>query len=129
MGKYTCALHAPPAQASAPHTPPPRSKQVPPSPTSSAPASRGAQSRYETTPSPPSSSSTPAPVHYAARPQSVPPGQPAPMPASVPPPKGPARKAWKKSGPVIGKASGLLLLALAALTILGALFVVFSLME
>ena len=45
------------------------------------------------------------------------------------PSKGPPRKAWKKTGPTIGKASGVLLLAIAALTILGALFVVFSLME
>ena len=42
---------------------------------------------------------------------------------------GPSRKAWKKSGPTIGKASGLLLLALAGLVILGGLFVVFSLLE
>jgi len=41
----------------------------------------------------------------------------------------PARKAWKKTGPTIGRASGLLLLALAGLAILGALFVVFSLLE
>lgn len=39
------------------------------------------------------------------------------------------RRAWKKSGPTIGKVSGLLLLALAGLAILGALFVVFSLLE
>ena len=39
------------------------------------------------------------------------------------------RKAWKKNGPVIGRFSGLLLLALAGLAILGALFVVFSLLE
>jgi hypothetical protein len=39
------------------------------------------------------------------------------------------RKAWKKSGPTIGRASGLLLLALAGLVILGGLFVVFSLLE
>jgi hypothetical protein len=51
------------------------------------------------------------------------------MPSSPPPAHAPNRKAWKSGGPVIGKASGLLLLALAALTILGALFVVFSLME
>jgi hypothetical protein len=41
----------------------------------------------------------------------------------------PSRKAWKKTGPTIGKASGLLLLALAGLVILGGLFVVFSLLE
>jgi hypothetical protein len=40
-----------------------------------------------------------------------------------------ARKAWKKTGPTIGRASGLLLLALAGLVILGGLFVVFSLLE
>jgi hypothetical protein len=45
------------------------------------------------------------------------------------PPVGQGRKAWKKSGPTIGKASGLLLLALAGLVILGGLFVVFSLLE
>ena len=44
-------------------------------------------------------------------------------------PPGPAKKGWKKSGPTIGRASGLLLLALAGLAILGALFVVFSLLE
>ncbi len=44
-------------------------------------------------------------------------------------PSGPAKKGWKKSGPTIGRASGLLLLALAGLAILGALFVVFSLLE
>lgn len=40
-----------------------------------------------------------------------------------------ARKAWKKDTPVIGRAGGLLLLALAGLAIAGALFVVFSLLE
>lgn len=39
------------------------------------------------------------------------------------------RKAWKKSGPTLGRTSGLLLLALAGLVILGGLFVVFSLLE
>ncbi|MDB4945583.1 MAG: domain containing protein [Labilithrix sp.] len=54
--------------------------------------------------------------------------QPMMMPVS-PAPTRAQRKAWKKSGPVIGRASGLLLLALAGLAILGALFVVFSLLE
>ncbi len=61
---------------------------------------------------------------------------PQPMPgaapigiAAPPMPGQPARRAWKKQGPTIGKASGLLLLALAGLAILGVLFVVFSLME
>lgn len=40
-----------------------------------------------------------------------------------------SRTAWKRSGPTIGRASGFLLLALAGIAILGALFVVFSLME
>lgn len=49
-----------------------------------------------------------------------------PVPAASP---ARSRKAWKKTGPTIGRASGLLLLALAGLAILGALFVVFSLLE
>lgn len=40
-----------------------------------------------------------------------------------------SRAGWKTTGPRIGRASGLLLLALAGLAILGVLFVVFSLME
>lgn len=44
-------------------------------------------------------------------------------------PGGERRKAWKKTGPVIGKGGGLLLLALASIAIVGVLFVVFSLME
>lgn len=39
------------------------------------------------------------------------------------------RTAWKKQGTVVSRSSGLLLLALAALAVLGALFVVFSLLE
>jgi hypothetical protein len=85
--------------------------------------------------------STPPPVHYAPSPVA---GAPADAPrtpapgatSAVPnrnlgplPPIGHGRKAWKKSGPTIGKASGLLLLALAGLVILGGLFVVFSLLE
>lgn len=42
---------------------------------------------------------------------------------------GPRRTAWKKKGSTFGKTSGLLLLALAGLAILGGLFVVFSLLE
>jgi hypothetical protein len=62
--------------------------------------------------------------------------------ASVPPPAlspslppriasspGGSRTAWKKSSTTIGRGSGLLLLAVAGLAILGVLFVVFSLME
>lgn len=40
-----------------------------------------------------------------------------------------SRTAWKKPSPVIGRASGVALLVVAAVTILGALFVMFSLME
>ena len=68
---------------------------------------------------------------------SGPPGARAPLPlatASSPRPlvaqmPNQTRKAWKKSGPTISRASGLLLLALAGLVILGGLFVVFSLLE
>lgn len=55
--------------------------------------------------------------------------------ASAPPPAAarmahPTRRtAWKKSGPTIGRGAGLLLLGLAGLAILGALYVIFSLME
>lgn len=45
------------------------------------------------------------------------------------PPVGNARQAWKSSGVRIGKFSGILLLGVASLAILGALFVVFSLLE
>lgn len=51
---------------------------------------------------------------------------------SVPPPsmsQGGGRGAWKKEGTKIGRASGLLLLALGGLALLAVLFVVFSLME
>lgn len=39
------------------------------------------------------------------------------------------RTAWKKSGPTIGKTSGILLLALAGIAVLGVIFVVFTLIE
>jgi pSer/pThr/pTyr-binding forkhead associated (FHA) protein len=62
----------------------------------------------------------------------LPPGiGPTPTP-TIPPARQSApgsRAGWKKTGPRIGRASGLLLLALAGLAILGVLFVVFSLME
>lgn len=48
--------------------------------------------------------------------------------AAIPVP-GPNRTAWKQNGTTFGKASGFALLALAGLAILGALFVVFSLLE
>lgn len=168
---------APGAQASAPMTPPPRSRKntagmpgaTPSAPAASAPSSRSgatpppshagaghapgldpsslgapdASTRklgafsYEVTPPPPPSAPPPpssgAPPPYAGQVQS----NHALAPAAVSTPRGlgalpqpsNARKAWKKSGPTIGKASGLLLLALAGLVILGGLFVVFSLLE
>ncbi len=83
-------------------------------------------------------SATPAPAPYAPAPAMASPGpSDAPVPAAGSgarafgslPKASLSRKAWKKNGPTIGKASGLLLLALAGLVILGGLFVVFSLLE
>jgi len=148
---------APAAQASAPMTPPPRSRGG----VASSPGSLGG------TPAPSSASGAipsdaistqrlpsyrdPAPVPTPSTPRMGPPrGAPGagagpavaggdlliapggPIPAQGlgrMPPVSHARKAWKGGGPTIGKASGLLLLALAGLAILGALFVVFSLLE
>ncbi|MCL2725909.1 MAG: FHA domain-containing protein [Polyangiaceae bacterium] len=42
---------------------------------------------------------------------------------------GPSRKAWKKTGATFSRTSGFIFLALAALAILGVLFVIFSLLE
>jgi hypothetical protein len=50
-------------------------------------------------------------------------------PASAPPPAIAKRAGWKKGSTVLGKGSGVLLLALAAIALLGVLFVVFSLLE
>lgn len=82
--------------------------------------------------------------HYQAKPavagpeSGIPSSSPHRTPAppaitpSVPPPsmsQGGGRGAWKKEGTKIGRASGLLLLALGGLALLAVLFVVFSLME
>jgi hypothetical protein len=96
---------------------------------------------YEVTPPPPHSApgSVPPPSYggqqhphpQAPLAQTMPAITPGPTPrglGALPQPSH-ARTAWKKSGPTIGKASGLLLLALAGLVILGGLFVVFSLLE
>jgi hypothetical protein len=108
-------------------TPPPKKRR------SDAPPSTDGVPVPEPTPTP-----TPSSHARGSLPPSMP-SQPPPMamhanlpPVPISPPPGAmpgSRKAWKTSAPVIGRASGLLLLALAALTILGALFVVFSLME
>jgi pSer/pThr/pTyr-binding forkhead associated (FHA) protein len=142
---------APAAQASAPMTATPRSRNnvndLHATP-SGAPVSRRSGG-------PPPASSQPAPgvamapgPHALAAfvgpattqpmPQPMPPSGPgfAPGPVSssprslgsLPPPQQ-ARTAWKKTGPTIGKASGLLLLALAGLLILGGILVVFTLLE
>ncbi len=129
----------PALQVSAPMTPAPRSR----GPAEAALAAAAAAGPLPTN----------VPVyHYEAKPQSPPPPEVeappavAPAPAPMPPPASPAfappppvmagptggagpRKAWKKAGPTIGGFSGILLLVLAGVAILGALLVVFSLME
>jgi hypothetical protein len=113
----------PAVQVSAPMTAIPRTKE-PPKPATAVPAVTG--------PPPPSIVA----YHYEAVKQAPLPeavANTALLEPSVPPhrrsaPAGP-RTAWKKSGPTIGRASGLLLLAIAGIAILGVLFVVFSLME
>jgi pSer/pThr/pTyr-binding forkhead associated (FHA) protein len=144
---------APQAMASAPMTPPPRSRggaalaagALPPAaPSSPAPVSlRGGDV-------PPPVSSIPNAPYSPHSPHSAPPpsgfapsggaayadaaasaGALAPLPPSMPGSAAPLprRTAWKKSSITLGRASGILLLALAALAILGGLFVVFSLLE
>lgn len=131
---------APQAQPSAPMTPPPRSRGglgMTPAPTPSAP---GSGPRSVEVPD-----STPLPPPYTPAPVSV---APAPSPApvshvSTPPvaalapehvvPSAPAhrsrRTAWKRGGATLGKGAGVLLLLLAGVAVLGAILVVFSLME
>ncbi len=141
---------APPAQASAPMTPPPRARtggfgSTPAPPHPAAPSS----------PSPlPSPSSAPdsIPPAYAPTPvvvvSSGPGGaaavghgaasldegsasgvRPGGASSSTPPPRSPRRTAWKKNGAPLGRGAGLLLLLLAGVAVLGAILVVFSLME
>lgn len=97
----------PPAAEAAPHAPPP-------------PAAPGAP------PSPAAHAAPGAPPAASSPPPIAPSSPPAGMTRTG---VGGARTAWKKTGPTIGRASGLLLLGLAGLAILGVLFVVFSLME
>ncbi len=137
---------APPAQASAPMTPPPRSRTghgSVPAPPGSSPASKSPRS------SPPSSRGgalmdpTPLPVsvtpvaggHAQVTPVAL--AGAAVLPSAMetapghvtPAPSTPRRTAWKKTGPTVGRGVGLLLLLLAGFAILGAILVVFSLME
>ena len=145
---------APGAQPSAPMTPPPRSRATLPLvvPAPSAPSAPSVERMPQiltngkqeavfggaAAQGPEGSTAKMAPYPYAPtpHPQHVqphpPPGASAPMmmvQAARTGAAGPTKKGWKKTGPTIGRASGLLLLALAGLAILGALFVVFSLLE
>jgi hypothetical protein len=148
-----------PVQVSAPMTPPPRQRgaveTVLAAQQQASRPSRAATSSNAPTPEPGAPPNVPV-YHYQAKPQ--PPPEPAPTPSpmsppftstapmgvpaamtatappivpSVPPPslQQGSRKAWKTTGPTIGRASGLFLLALAGLAILGVIFVVFTLME
>lgn len=88
------------------------------------------------TPPPRAAKTPPAPEPAAASEAITSPPPPSVVPASVVPPSAPLaaggvsqRRAWKRSGLVVGKATGIALLALCGLAILGALFVVFSLLE
>ncbi|MBX3230112.1 MAG: FHA domain-containing protein [Labilithrix sp.] len=70
--------------------------------------------------------------HYEAKPQNdgaIVPSTPGALPATPSSSRALERGGWKASGTKIGKGSGLLLLLVAGVAILGALFVVFSLME
>jgi hypothetical protein len=143
---------APAAQASAPMTATPRSRSNV-NDHHATPAAGPVSRRSGPPPAPsqpmPGMAMAPGnqpPPSFAGSTQPMPPSMMQPMPPSGPgfapgpvsssphslgslPPPQQARKAWKKSGPTIGRASGLLLLALAGLFILGGLFVVFSLLE
>ena len=134
---------APGAQASAPMTPPPRRRKNV-SPTPQAKGSARGSNTLTPAPShpPPGSAAAAAVAHDVHITHGLAPQSPE-RPAAPIVPQAPGssarssgsylpnqpRKAWKKSGPTIGRASGLLLLALAGLVILGGLFIVFSLLE
>ncbi len=149
---------APAAQASAPMTPPPRSRNrngMPQAtPSSPAVSSRASNALTPAPSEPPPGSSAAREIAFAeASTRQLPafsydggmssqPGGGMPSGAGLAPATGStprglgglpqanqARRAWKKTGPTIGRASGLLLLVLAGVAILGALFVVFSLLE
>lgn len=130
---------APAPLASAPMTPPPRTKpghRIIPEATPSAPVVSGVpipisvQSLADPTPQPGAQLAyTPAPA-IAGGAAAMAPIISGPITASdaTKPPKV-RRTAWKKQGTTLSRSSGLLLLGLAALAVLGALFVVFSLLE
>jgi pSer/pThr/pTyr-binding forkhead associated (FHA) protein len=125
---------APAGQASAPMTPPPRKRgseapkklvTPPPAPVDDSAPSNFVAYHYEAKVPPASAKSERPKAASAPPPQSIatPPAEPAYRPSTE------ARRAWKKTGPTIGRASGLMLLALAGVAVLGVLFVVFTLME
>lgn len=131
---------APAAQPSAPMTPEPRRRAAaggspPPAAVSSRPPPPGAplSSRPPPGGAPEASSlhydPTPPPVAVASIAGAAAPQGAAPVPAAAPARAGGSRRAWKRPGVTFGKASGLLMLALAGLAIAGGLFVVFSLLE
>jgi len=103
-----------------PSTPPPPSR--PPMVQQQAPTQQSG-------PPPPHAHAPPAPHVQNVMPSAPPPGMASSAPPAARTTHPGTRTAWKKSGPTIGRASGLLLLALAGVAILGVLFVVFSLME
>jgi hypothetical protein len=118
------ARKGPAAPVNNPMTPPPRQR----------PADK--VQHFAPAPETPGTKANFVAYHYEAKPQPQQRQQAGPDPVqglhaapSVPPPQRHSRTAWKKTGPRIGRAQGLLLLAVAGIAILGALFVVFSLME
>jgi len=142
---------SPAVQVSAPMTPPPRRVRgagheppvpaPPPHVADAGPPANIVAYHYEAKPQSPAAGPTGTqPMMQRAPVQQVGPAPQGVMPSAPPPAIAPSvppsrttmsgqRTAWKKSGPTIGRASGLLLLALAGIAILGVLFVVFSLME
>ncbi len=133
---------APGAQASAPMTPPPRSRggagALSSRPPPAIPATNGSGPSLASSAAllAEEASKTTAPMRRAPAPSGAEVGGGGTALGSLPLPgestrslDDTPRKAWKKTGPRIGKASGVLLLMLAGLAVLGALFVVFSLLE
>jgi hypothetical protein len=109
---------APAAVASAGMTPPPRAR-VAPAPSPPPPSLRGEGDANANVGAPGAADFDPSTAPTNPMPRI----EPAIVASERP------RKAWKKSGVTFGSATGIALLTIAGLAILGALFVVFSLME
>lgn len=132
-------MPAPNVAAGMPMTAPPRVHNPPPvAPVEAGPPENVVAYHYEAKPRTPRTEATMVMPNAPPLPPGwIPPNNAAPssIPPSMPPSMHPrhsvatSRTAWKKTGPRIGRASGLLLLALAGLAIVGVLFVVFTLME